>query len=167
MNSLANQASHHYQRAQVESATPEKLVLMLYDGAVRKISQAESHFKRGDTAEFHSQIVKVQKIISELMLALDQDEGGEVVDNLTRLYDYMLRQLALALVRKSPELAIEVRSLLEELRDAWKGAIEEVTRAAETAEDLQESHPSQQRPTTAEIQAKVLEPVMAGLNIQG
>src|SRR3972149_6530616 len=134
MNRQANTAQAHqsYQRAQVESASPEKLILMLYDGAIRKLNQAESRFEKGDEETFLVETTKVQKIVSELMSALDHEQGGEISQNLSRLYDYMVRQLSLAQVRKETKLLAEVRSLLEELREGWRGVIEKLSESQET-----------------------------------
>lgn len=164
MKSRTRQAMQSYQKAQVESASPEKLVLMLYDGAIQKLSLALTCLDGNDVSEFHNHVVRVQKIISELLNALDHETGGEIAVNLTRLYDYMLRRLALALLRKEPEIVTEVRTLLEELREAWKGAVEELTRAVAAADSKEKAEPDT---NMNQIQAKALEPVMAGLNIQG
>ncbi len=126
MNPLANQVHLRYQRAQVEAASPGRLIVMLYDGAIRKLIQASGHLEEGHYEEFHTQVVKVQRILTELLSALDHDKGGEIATNLYRLYEYMLRQLTFALLRKEDGLIVETRGLLEELRDAWMAAVENV-----------------------------------------
>ena len=135
------QANQSYRRSQVESASPEKLILMLYDGAIRKLNQAETRFERGDEGAFLVETTKVQKIISELMSALDHEQGGEVSENLGRLYDYMIRQLALAQVRKETQLLAEVRSLLEELREGWRGVIEKLSETQEASAGSKNAQP--------------------------
>jgi len=124
MNVLASQAHQHYQRAQVESANPIKLVLMLYDGAIRKITQAHSHLSEEKVVDFQEQVVKVQKILSELYMCLNTDTGGEVAENLGRLYDYMIRELGIAMIRRDKARLEGVRSILEMLREGWQGAME-------------------------------------------
>jgi len=125
MNAMNYQASRNYQKVQVESASPEKLVLMLYDGAVRKLSTAETAFESGDLEAFHENVVRVQKIVTELLGALDTSKGGDLAGNLQRIYDYMLRQLSLAIVRRNLEQVSEVRTLLEELREGWQGLVQQ------------------------------------------
>ncbi|MCG3199113.1 MAG: flagellar export chaperone FliS [Candidatus Omnitrophica bacterium] len=126
MNALANQVHLRYQRAQVEAASPGKLIVMLYDGAIRKLIQAAGHLEEGRHEEYHVQVVKVQRILTELLSALDHEKGGEIAANLYRLYEYMIRRLTLALLRKDVELITETRGLLEELREAWVAAVEKV-----------------------------------------
>ena len=125
MNAMNYQATKNYQKVQVESASPEKLVLMLYDGAVRKLGQAEVSLQSDRVEEFHEHVVRVQKIITELLGALDTSKGGDLAENLGRLYDYMLRQLSLSLVRRSVEQVVEIKGLLEELRQGWQGVVQQ------------------------------------------
>jgi flagellar protein FliS len=158
MNAFRAQVNQTYHRAQVETASPEKLLLMLYDGAIRKLVQARHHFDRREEHEFQTQVVKVQKIISELMVTLDHDKGGDVANNLSRIYEYMLRQLALAVVRRDPELLVEVKSLLQELRSGWQAAIEQQMESAEGQTAV-----SAPLPPPVELQR----PAMAGINIEG
>lgn len=164
MNRQANTAQAHqsYQRAQVESASPEKLILMLYDGAIRKLSQAEIRFVQGDEETFLIETTKVQKIVSELSGALDHEQGGEVSQNLARLYEYMVRQLSLAQVRKETEPLLEIRTLLEELREGWRGAIEKMNQTADS-----KNAGNGVRPKAYRIPEKALEGMVPTLNIAG
>lgn len=168
MNTQVNTAQAHqsYQRAQVESASPEKLILMLYDGAVRKLKLAESRFEQGDEETFLLETTKVQKIVSELMGALDHEQGGEVSQNLSRLYDYMVRQLSLAQVRKETKLLAEVRGLLEELREGWRGAIEKMSDTQEHS-GARMGEENIVRPRAFKIPEKALEGMVPTLNIAG
>ena len=125
MSAMNYQATKNYQKVQVESASPEKLVLMLFDGAVKKLGFAEAAFESKMFDDFHEHVVRVQKIITELLGALDTSKGGELAENLERLYDYMLRQLSLALVRKNLDQVQEVKTLLEELRLGWQGVVQQ------------------------------------------
>ncbi len=125
MNAMNHEATKNYQKVQVESASPEKLVLMLYDGAVRKLGTAETSFQSGDFETFHENVVRVQKILTELLGALDTSKGGDLAENLERLYDYMLRQLSLSIVRRNLEQVTEVKNLLGELREGWQGVVQQ------------------------------------------
>jgi flagellar protein FliS len=131
MNALASQAHQHYQKMQIESASPAKLILMLYDGAIRKLGQAKLHLADDRKDEFHLQIVKVQRILSELMGSLRVEVAGEIAENLIRLYEFMITQLALAMIRKNTEPVDIVLQMLEELRSAWQGAIDQTNEQPE------------------------------------
>ena len=166
MNAYAAQANQNYQRAQVENASSEKLLLMLYDGAIRKLSQARVHLENNRVSEFHTQVVKVEKIISELLGALDFEVGGEMATNLARIYEYMIHQLTLALLRKDPDLTDEVQTLLDELRAGWREAIEKQSQEA-TAEEPERQTAGPALFETDAVGAGSFEPAMASLNIAG
>ncbi len=123
MNALAKKAQLHYLRTQVESASPAKLILMLYDGSVRYLNRAIGSLEMGNRESFAADVVNAQKIVIELMSSLDPSRNPEVATNLERIYEYMIRQLGLALVRGDSAPAKEVKSLLENLREGWQEAI--------------------------------------------
>jgi len=169
MNAYTAQATQNYQRTQVGTASPEKLVLMLYDGAVRKLNLACTELLKGNDTEFNIQVVKVQKIVSELMMALDHESGEEVAKNLARIYEYMLRQLALALIRRDSDLSEEVRGLLEELREGWQGVIQKTlaTDAAQGTGTDGQLPVSQDAKVLPIPHQNLLEPVASSLNVAG
>ena len=72
-----------YKETQVKTATPGKLIIMLYDAAIKNINQAcecmDEGFKKNDVAS--KCIIKAQDIISELMVSLDFEQGGEIAKN--------------------------------------------------------------------------------------
>ena len=123
MNALAKKAQLLYLRTQVESASPAKLILMLYDGSVRYLNRAIGSLEMGNRESFAADVVNAQKIITELMSSLDPSKNQEVATNLERIYEYMVRQLGLALVKGDSARAIEVKRLLENLREGWQEAI--------------------------------------------
>jgi flagellar protein FliS len=114
---MAN-AFQAYQTNQVNTASQEKLVTMLYDGALRFIAQAKAGIEEKDIEKSNTNFIKAQKIIAELMSNLNR-EVGEIAENLFLLYDFMYRRLITANVQKDLQAADEVYSLLSELRDTW------------------------------------------------
>lgn len=130
MNVLAKQAHRHYQKTQVESANPAKLILMLYDGAIRFLIRATGSLSAGDKEAFMTDVVRAQRIITELMSVLDSSKNPEVALNLARIYEYMIRQLGLAMIRTDAAPATEVKDLLEDLREGWQGAISQMAQEA-------------------------------------
>jgi flagellar protein FliS len=110
-----------YKETQIKTATPGKLILMLYDGAIRQLNQAledmsEEH-RRYDSIS--NCLIKAQDIIAELMVSLDFDRGGEIAKNLFGLYVFMNRRLLDANIKKDKAYVEEVKGLLLELRGAW------------------------------------------------
>lgn len=108
-----------YKHTEINTANQGKLIVLLYDGAIRfcNIAVENMHPKTYDVA--NNNIIKAQDIINELILALNVNEGGDVAKNLFNLYMYFKRQLLEANVQKNPEILKNVIKLLKELRDAW------------------------------------------------
>lgn len=107
-----------YQQTAVETASPERLIIMLYDGAVKFINQAKISMNEGNIEETNKALLKTQDIISELMIGLNM-EIGEVAQNLYNLYDYFKRRLVEANTKKDIAILDEVLGHLVELRDTW------------------------------------------------
>ncbi|SFG57068.1 flagellar protein FliS [Duganella sp. CF458] len=104
----------------VSSASPHKLIVMLYDGALAAIMTAATQMNAGNVQEKGKAISKAIRIIDDgLRASLDKEAGGEIARNLDALYDYMSRRLLEANIQNSPEVLEEVRSLLADLRDTW------------------------------------------------
>ncbi|MDX9870889.1 MAG: flagellar export chaperone FliS [Clostridia bacterium] len=106
-----------YRQQQVNTASPEKLLLMLFDGALRfgRIAVKCLQEKQQETA--HLNLLKTQNIVEELMGSLNHDY--EIAQNLYTLYDYMHRRLIEANIKKDPAIVEEVLGLLAELRETW------------------------------------------------
>lgn len=112
-----------YQKIDISTANSETLLLMLYDGAIRFINRARTKILEGDTEEKRSSISSAIAIITELMESLNMEVGGEIAENLERLYLYMNEQLVKANLKNDVSLLDEVISLLTTLRDAWNQVI--------------------------------------------
>lgn len=111
-----------YKETQFQTASREKLILMLYDGAIRNLHQAQRSLKEGNFEGTNNNLTKAQDIINELMVSLNLDVG-EIAHNLYQLYDYMRRRLIMANTQKKEEPIKEVLGMLKELRDVWKEAM--------------------------------------------
>ncbi|HMU75060.1 MAG TPA: flagellar export chaperone FliS [Elusimicrobiota bacterium] len=125
-----NSAQKAYRCSDIETASPAKLVLALYDGALSALRRALADIGARRWAEAHRQIVKTQDILGELAGTLDFKSGGEVAPNLFRLYDFMITHLVRANLTKDPALIEQVAALLGPLRDGWE---EGVVRSATVA----------------------------------
>lgn len=105
---------------QVESASPHRLVVMLFDGAIKAINLAKFHLQQGNVAEKGKAITKAIAIIEEgLRISLDKEVGGELAENLDSLYEYAAHQLLMANLRNDETLLDQVLLLLNELKSAW------------------------------------------------
>ncbi|WII37237.1 flagellar export chaperone FliS [Paenibacillus thiaminolyticus] len=115
-----------YQKNKYETASPHKLILMLYNGALKYINQAESALVEGNHSSAHQNILKVQDIIYELIACLNEREGGEIAKNLKNLYLYVIDQLVQANIQKSSKPLAEVRSVIQSIKEAWEAIGKEV-----------------------------------------
>lgn len=118
-----------YQSVAVATASPGRLILMLFDGALRFLRTAEDGFQITELRErqetVHNNLLRAQNIISELQRCLNVREGGEFAVNMFRLYDFMNTRLMEANVRKEPDNIRVVARLLGEIRDAWEQMLNE------------------------------------------
>ena len=112
----------------VESATPHRLVQMLYEGALDRIAQAKGAILRKDIEAKANLTNRVMDIITHLQSSLELEKGGEVAENLYRLYDYMNRQVFAASRDNDPAKLEEVASLIREIKSAWDEMPEEYRR---------------------------------------
>ncbi|MCX7924751.1 MAG: flagellar export chaperone FliS [Fimbriimonadales bacterium] len=108
-----------YLETAVETASPARLIVMLYDGAIRFINEALYAMRQRDYETQNARLQRAQKILAELISSLDFDKGGEIAENLFRLYTYMYNQLVEANLQDSPERLEHVVDLLSDLREAW------------------------------------------------
>jgi flagellar protein FliS len=122
--------AREYLRTQIQTASREQLVLMLYDGAIRFCEQARQMLTQEDIEGGHRFFLRAQNVVLELLYALDRESGGEVAANLAALYTYMYNQLVEANVYKDVERVEHVLSILRSLRDAWSDAITQIRSGA-------------------------------------
>lgn len=117
-----------YKEIQIKTATPAKLIVMLYDGSIRFINQAIEAIgqKHRGFEKASNYIIKAQDIINELMVSLDFEKGGQIAKNLFSLYIYLNRRLIEANIQKDPQILEEVKKMLMELRGAWAEAAQKV-----------------------------------------
>ncbi len=113
-----------YQAQSVLTASPGQLVLLMYDGALRFMGQARAAFALPERTpqrieRINTALLRAQAVIRELQASLNHEAGGEVATNLERLYDYHLRRLMEANLRKDEAAVAEVEELVRPLRDAW------------------------------------------------
>ena len=117
----ANDPGNAYREIQIKTANQIRLIVMLYDGAIKRINLAIDLFAEGHKRydAINSHVIGAQDILSELTASLDFDKGGVLARNLFSLYSFMNRRLLDGNLKKDPAPLREVRKLLGELREAW------------------------------------------------
>lgn len=109
-----------YQENRVTTQSKGRLVVLLYEGAIKFLRQAIEEIEAGHWAEKGKYISKALAIVDELNTSLDMEAGGEVAANLRRLYEFMTAHLEQANMNRDAEPCREVIRLLEDLNGAWK-----------------------------------------------
>ena len=113
-----------YLRNQILSASPEQILIMLYDGAIRFTHQAISGIEENNLEMMTHGIRRAMAIITEFSNTLNHEIGGAIADNLDALYSFMVRELTLANLHRDKEKLRVVENLLVGLRATWAEAIE-------------------------------------------
>ena len=104
----------------IASASPHKLIVMLYDGALVALRTAKTNMTAGNIPAKGAAISKAITIIDNgLRVSLDKEAGGTIAENLDALYDYMGRRLFQANLQNDVAIVDEVHNLLADLRSAW------------------------------------------------
>ena len=104
----------------IASASPHKLIVMLYDGALVALRTAKTNMTAGNIPAKGAAISKAITIIDNgLRVSLDKTSGGAIAENLDALYEYMGRRLFQANLQNDVAIVDEVHNLLADLRSAW------------------------------------------------
>ncbi|OHB62435.1 MAG: flagellar export chaperone FliS [Planctomycetes bacterium RBG_13_60_9] len=109
-----------YQETAVATQSRGRLIVMLYDGAVKFMKLAIRELEAGNYAAKGQYINRAQDIINELNAVLDMEAGGEISQNLRKLYLFMNRRLSEANAKRDPQMIREVIALAEELNQSWR-----------------------------------------------
>ena len=102
-------------------ASPYQVVQVMLDAVLSRVAEASGHLERGEVAAKGEKIGKALAIIEALVLGLDKERGGDLAQNLERLYDYASRTLLKANFENRSDLLKEVTSLLREIKLGWDG----------------------------------------------
>lgn len=113
-----NRAAQMYQKNAVQTASPAKLTLMLYDGAVKFTNIAIEAIEAGDIEKAHNNIVKAQNIIVEFRSTLDIKYP--VAKDFDVVYDYIYRRLVEANMKKDKDILVEALKHIKTMRDTWR-----------------------------------------------
>lgn len=113
-----------YQSVQITTTDRGRLLLMMYEGAIKFLKQSKAGLEANDIAKFCRFLSKSQAIIAELMNTLDFEKGGTIARDLDRLYDFMLFYLTEANLYRDAKRITKVIGLLDTIYSAYKDIIE-------------------------------------------
>lgn len=120
------QAAATYQRNSILNATPEKLVKMLYDGAIKHLEKSRiglTETKTARSAEVGQSLSRAMGIIGELRASLDHAAGGQIARDLDRLYEFSLDQLSQSNLTRTPTGVSNTLQVMRTLKEGWDGII--------------------------------------------
>lgn len=120
-----------YRETRVRTASQGQLIIMLYDEALKQLdygiellgSNPKGKPDPSRIEPINKALVKAQEIITELMVSLDFEQGGDIAKNLFSLYTWFNKELLEANVAKDVERIKAVRSMMNELRGAWQEVV--------------------------------------------
>ena len=116
-----------YTKVDVETASQGKLVVMLFNGAIKRAEEAKRQLQKGSCEGVHNNLIRAQDIVGELRSALDMNMG-EMADNLDRIYEYFQHLLITANIKKAQEPIETCVDMMTTMRDTWKEAFDNVAR---------------------------------------
>jgi len=121
-----NNALSTYKETKIKTAGQGQLIIMLYDESVKQLTRAvelmDSNSKKKDPGKIEQiskSVMKTEEIVTELMVSLDFEQGGEISKNLFSLYSWFNRELLEANIAQDTGRIKAVRDMLAELRDTW------------------------------------------------
>lgn len=148
---MALNAADVYRQQAIQTNNPSRILLMVFDGAIAALIKAKALIDEKNIPDAHNQILRVQELVAELILALDFQY--EISNNLAELYQYIMDRLIDANVKKDNVILDEVIAMLSEMRDMWQ----ETSKLA-----TQVTSPNQNDATLAEVAAP-----QSGFSIKG
>jgi flagellar protein FliS len=127
-----------YKETRIKTASQGQLIIMLYDEAIKQLDRAVELLSLNSTGKKNpgrieqvgKAVMKTEEIITELMVSLDFEQGGEISKNLFSLYTWFNRELLEANIKQDMERVRAVRNMIDELRAAWQEIV--AKNAAET-----------------------------------
>jgi flagellar secretion chaperone FliS len=122
-------ALERYKAVQVKTSTPGDLLVMLYDGLFRFLDEALEAIGRDDRARTGDRISRAHAILGELAATLNKSLAPELCENLESVYFFCMNRLVEANLYRDAERVLEVKRVLEPLKDGFKAAVAEAARS--------------------------------------
>jgi len=126
-------------------------LLMLLDGALRYTQSAKRGIEQNDSQMRNENISKAISIFTQLDAALDKSVGGEIAENLSGLYKFLMNQLTQANIQEDPNLLNDAEKVLTDIKEAFEGAAKNILNERQGHENHDAQSQSQGRGLTIEI----------------
>lgn len=118
-----NQYIKQYQKSSIETASREQILIMLYDGAIQFLNKARISIENKDFEGINNNLIGAQNIIQEFINSMDREVAPQLAENLISLYEYFIRRLVQANMKRQVEPIDEVLKYLKSLKATWEQAI--------------------------------------------
>jgi len=118
-----SQMANAYKNQQVMTSSPEQLTLLLYNGALRFLTESILAMDQGDVQKSHNANMRVQAIVREFVRTLDM--SYELSSDWAKLYEYIEYCLIQGNIKKKVKQLQQAKSILEDMREAWVGAMKQ------------------------------------------
>lgn len=116
-------AAEQYRRNMIMTASPEKLVALLIDGALRFMDQAKTAIEEGNVGPAGEALSRTFAIVTELRGSLDKDAAPDLSQNLDRLYGFILDRVVSANRQRKLEPLAEAREIMVTIKEGWDGVV--------------------------------------------
>jgi len=118
---MLNNGLNQYKENSIKTAAPEELTLMLFNGLVKFLMQAQVAINEMNIEKANTSIMRAQAIVREFQITLDMNY--ELSASLDSMYDYMYRRLIEANIKKDNSIIVEVLGYAKDFRDTWAQAM--------------------------------------------
>ena len=118
-----------YKNNSINTASKEKLLIMLVDGAVKFCKIAKLAFKTNNLKEIHTNLVKAQDIFYELIITLDTNKGGVWAQNLKSIYSFVIDRLSRCNIEKNESILDEVLPIVQDISSMWNEVYEKIQKS--------------------------------------
>jgi len=118
-----NQYVKQYQKSSIETASREQILIMLYDAAIQFLNKARVAMQNKEHEAVHNNLIGAQNIIQEFINSMDREVAPQLAENLISLYEYFIRRLVQANMKRQIEPIDEVLKYLKSLKATWEQAI--------------------------------------------
>ena len=115
-----------YHKTAVETASKEKILLMLYESGIRYLKKSLAAMEQKNWAEKGIALGKAQDIINELQNSLNFEVGGDLARQLEGLYLHMFQETTKANIENDPKKIAHCIKIMETLYSGWKEAVEKL-----------------------------------------
>lgn len=115
-----------YRKSDTENKSVPELIIMVYDGAVDNLKAAAKLYKAEKMQDGYEAMEKAKRFVVHLYTTLDEEKGGDVAVNLSKMYAYIIERMNFIQATKDIKTIDEAIGLLSNIREGWVGLAEQV-----------------------------------------